>query len=398
MNTSAASLRALSVALTLALAAPSGRAAAAPPPSSRAAVVPPPSGRSAAPPTSSSSSSAAAAACSRSASRSLSGAPYALAAAAGSPFALCPVHDPAVAREGSGALYVLGTDAGGLPQPPLLRLRASQDGGATWAELGSVFEDGLPAWARAAVPLATTVWAPDVSLSDDGSEWRVYYAVSSFGSQTSAIGLVATPSLAQPVWVDRGLVFASGAGDPFNAIDPNLFSGTNAATGEREALLVFGSFWKGIFMLPVNASTGLLAAGAAKADAVHLAQRPDAPDALEGAFLVQRGAFHYLFASFDFCCRGSASTYNVRYGRSADGARGPFVDRAGVPMLEGGGTLLVAGGFGWAAGGGQSLLRESVVAGEPTSLMVLHGYDGESGEPFLNLVNVSWTSDGWPSL
>jgi hypothetical protein len=48
--------------------------------------------------------------------------------------------------------------------------------------------------------------------------------------------------------------------------------------------------------------------------------------------------------------------------------------------------------------GGQSLLRDTVTAGGVQSVMVLHAYDGESGDPFVNLVNLTWTSDGWPEL
>ena len=306
------------------------------------------------------------------------------------------MHDPAIARDAAagGALFLFSTDAGGLPQPPLLHVRRSDDNGTTWAAAGAVF-DAMPAWARAAVPKATTIWAPDVSLSDDGSEFRLYFAVSSFGSDDSAIGLAVTPSLAAPAWSDRGLVLASGDSDDYNAIDPNLFSGTDAS-GARESWLLFGSFWSGIHMARVDPATGLLAPGA-RAAAVHLAQRA-APDALEGAFMVQRGAFHYLFASFDFCCRGVASNYSVHVGRSAAGAQGPFVDRAGVAMLQGGGTRLVGGGFGWAAAGGQSLLRDSVGASANSSIMVLHAYDGASGDPFVNLVTIAWSADGWPEL
>lgn len=233
------------------------------------------------------------------------------------------------------------------------------------------------------------MWAPDISFSAEANEWRLYYAISSFGSETSVIGLAATPSLSKPTWADRGLVMRSDRGSGFNAIDPNLFADADGSW------LLFGSFWSGIFMAAVDRSTGLLAN--ASAPPVHLAERA-APDALEGSFMVARGDFHYLFASFDYCCRGAASNYSVHVGRSSVGASGPFLDRAGVPMLSGGGTRVVGGGHGWAASGGQSLLRDTVTAGGVQSVMVLHAYDGESGDPFVNLVNLTWTSDGWPEL
>ena len=329
--------------------------------------------------------------CTRTATLDVTGNSYSLLSS--TPFALCPVHDPSINREPTtGELFLFSTDSGGAPQPPLLHIRSSKDNGTTWFENGFIFSE-IPSWAKEMIPEANNIWAPDISLV--GSEWRVYYAISSFGSETSVIGLVTTPSLSSPVWTDRGLVLKSTNNDGFNAIDPNLFEGVNATTGELEMWLLYGSFWNGIFMSRVDPSTGMLLN--TSSDPVHLAQRPP-PDALEGSFMVQRGAYHYLFASFDKCCDGINSTYNVRYGRSSTGAQGPFIDQQGVSMLNGGGTRLFGGGFGWAASGGQSLLRDTVNAHSDTSQIVLHGYDGETGSPFLNFVSFKWTSDGWPLL
>ena len=332
--------------------------------------------------------SSAAAACSRSTSTDISGAPYSLVANGSD--ALCPVHDPSIAREGS-SLYLFSTDAGGPPSPPFLFVRRSDDNGTTWRVAGHIF-DALPAWALAAVPDATNIWAPEVAIFN--GLVHVYYAISSFGSPVSVIGLATSPSLASPVWTDRGLVLASSASDDFNAIDPSLL----ADDGAGQAWMSFGSFWSGIKAVRIDAATGLV--DARNSTVIALAERP-APDALEGSFLVRRGGSIWLFASFDYCCRGAKSTYNVRVGRSTSGVEGPFLDRAGTPLMAGGGTPLVAGGFGWAAGGGQGLLRESVSDGAGSeATMVLHAYDGESGDPFVQLVRVRWddATDGWPVL
>ena len=79
-------------------------------------------------------------------------------------------------------------------------------------------------------------------------------------------------------------------------------------------------------------------------------------------------------------------------------------------MLGGYATYLLGGansagnpvpgqGFGWAAGGGQSLLRSSPGNAVPEApgkqTMVLHGYDAGTGDPWLQLVEVDWTG-GWP--
>lgn len=333
----------------------------------------------------------ASAACSRSTDLDISGRPYAPAAAPGSPFALCPVHDPSIAAE-DGVLYLFSTDTPGLPTPPFLHVRTSRDGGATWAtgEVPAVLP-ALPAWA--AEYNATSVWAPDVSFNRVTREWHVYYALSSFGSQNSAIGLSTAPTLAGGAWADRGLVLSSARGDAFNAIDPTVAWPPEGGSSDAPTL-TFGSFWGGIQSVALDAATGKPAAGAVP---VAVASRA-APDAIEGSFLVTRRGAWYLFASFDYCCRGAKSTYNVRVGRGA-AASGPFFGRDGTPMLgAGGGTPLVRGGHGWAAGGGESVLAATVLDASPTATLVLHAYDGVSGDPWVQLLNVTWSdsTDGWP--
>ena len=98
----------------------------------------------------------------------------------------------------------------------------------------------------------------------------------------------------------------------------------------------------------------------------------------------------------------------MRVGRS-ETLLGPYIDDSGVPMLKGGGTHLIGGGHGWAAGGGQSLLRATPGMPVPgdngtdtaAQTMVLHGYDGQTGDPWANILNVDWTPHNggvWPSI
>jgi len=37
---------------------------------------------------------------------------------------------------------------------------------------------------------------------------------------------------------------------------------------------------------------------------------------VEGGYMIYRSGWYYLFGSYDYCCQGAASTYNVRVGRS----------------------------------------------------------------------------------
>jgi len=211
--------------------------------------------------------------------------------------------------------------------------------------------------------------------------------VSSVGSQRSAVGLATSATMVGGggAWEDAGAVLASAPGDDFNAIDPNVVDG-----GGDGVWLIFGSFWAGIRAVRLDAETGKVAANTTP---VALARRP-APDAIEGAFLLPRPDAYYLFVSFDYCCRGVSSNYSIHIGRSRR-IDGPYVDRAGAPMLDGGGSLFVGGGHGWAAGGGPGFLRTA--AGVDDTRMVLHAYDGQTGAPYLQLVDVAWQADGWPA-
>jgi len=137
-------------------------------------------------------------------------------------------------------------------------------------------------------------------------------------------------------------VLRSRAGDPWNAIDPNLVLDEN-----REPWLAWGSFWEGIWMRKVDHFTGKL--DAKDSTSCHLADRSTGPDntaAIEAPFIVFRGQHWYLFVSFDQCCQGVASTYNMRLGRSA-ALTGPYLDRNEIPLTEGGGTLILSAYGGW---------------------------------------------------
>lgn len=126
------------------------------------------------------------------------------------------------------------------------------------------------------------------------------------------------------------------------------------------------------------------------AQVYSLARRPS-PDAIEAPFLLHRGRYYYLFVSFDLCCRGVNSTYNIRVGR-AEQVTGPYVDREGKAMMEGGGSILLAT-QGSVIGPGHC----AVLHNERGDFLVHHFYDGEdNGMPTLQVRPLAWTSDGWP--
>jgi arabinan endo-1,5-alpha-L-arabinosidase len=290
-------------------------------------------------------------------------------------------HDPTLAHQGE-SFYLL--DSTYAPEGTLLGVRRSRDL-AVWEAAGTVFVRP-PVWlVRELGMLPAHLWAPDLSFF--GGRWHVYYALSTFGTNDSTIGLAtnATLDAADPAyrWIDEGMVLRSRPGiDDFNAIDPDVVL-DEAGT----PWLAFGSFWSGIRLVRLDPGTGR--PSTADADLHALASRPGIT-AIEAPSIVHRGGYFYLFVSFDFCCRGVNSTYRIMVGRS-HAVTGPYVDRAGVPMTAGGGTELVRGAGRYAGPGGSDVYREG-----DRALLVHHYYDRElAGAAKLSIRELRWLG-GWP--
>lgn len=259
-----------------------------------------------------------------------------------------------------------------------------------WERAGKVFDKALPRWARREVPGANGIWAPDLSYHD--GLYYLYYSVSTMGSQRSVIGLAVNKSIdpASPdyKWEDRGKVIESHPEDnDFNAIDPALF-----VDRDGRWLLFFGSYWTGIKVVEVDPATGKPKPDAEiKAVAAH----PNSPSRdIEAAYVVHHDGYYYLFVSWGSCCDGANSTYHVVVGRSRN-ATGPFVDAAGKPMLEGGGTLVLQGDDRWRGPG-----HNGVITTDQGQWMVYHTYDMHhlDAQRILQVRPLTWTKDGWPQL
>lgn len=285
------------------------------------------------------------------------------------------VHDPCIIKQ--GAYYYVFSTGHGIP------IRRSRDL-VHWELLGRVFAEDLPKWAQEAIPGSNRPWAPDIAYFN--GRYHLYYSVSTFGRNRSLIGLVTNktldPKSADYAWRDEGKVFESFPADNYNAIDSNVL-----ALGRKRMVFLFGSFWSGIKMVEADPKTGKPIPGA---PVRPVAWRPS-PTAIEAPFLLRRGGFYYLFVSFDFCCRGVRSTYNIRVGR-AKTVEGPYLDRDGKPLQEGGGTLVLGTEGRYIGPGHCDVLQE-----RNRDLLVYHFYDAEAnGVPTLQVRPLSWDRDGWP--
>jgi len=291
-------------------------------------------------------------------------------------------HDPSMIKAGS-CYYVFSTGDNNYNKGNI-QIRKSCNLSSGWSLIGTVFTS-VPSWIT--TQLGSTpgnLWAPDINYIN--GKYYLYYAGSTFGSNKSVIGLATASNIEGP-WTDQGQVIKSTSSNNYNCIDPEI-AWTITNNARAEVWLVFGSFWDGIKMRQLNTSTGKLSS--TKTTLYSLASRGGG--AIEGASIAWRNGYYYLFVSFDKCCNGTSSTYNIRVGR-ATGITGPYVDKSGKKMLDGGGTKILGNSSNMIGPGGEDVYLDG-----STYRMVYHYYDSNANGAFkMAIRNLNWSSDGWPS-
>jgi arabinan endo-1,5-alpha-L-arabinosidase len=286
------------------------------------------------------------------------------------------VHDPStIIREGNR--YWTFYTGPGVPS-------LYSDDLTHWHHGPAVFPES-PAWVQDVVAgHRGYFWAPDVIQLDD--RYFVYYSVSAFGKNTSAIAVASSPTLdpAQPThaWTDHGIVVRTNETSDHNAIDPSV-----CLTVDGELWMAYGSFWSGLKLVQLDPTTGLRIAS--NPTVYVLAHQ----DQIEAAALIQHGDYFYLFLNWGWCCRGINSTYNIRVGRSKN-ITGPYVDQAGIDLRNKGGTLVLETAENRIGPGHAGLVQR-----DNQWWLSYHYYDGNKrGQPRLGLHELTWSDDGWPTL
>lgn len=306
-------------------------------------------------------------------------------------------HDPTVVRDHDGTYYMFSTDAvaSAINIPTGVHIRTSTDL-VSWTYAGTAL-NGVPAPA-AEWSGAEGLWAPDVVRWLNG-DWHMYYSASTFGSNTSAVGLAVAPSPAGP-WQDRGLVVATRADEHSqNAIDAAVTFDVDGAPW-----LTYGSFFSGIYILPLDRTTGM---PLVERDlGTVIARRPTSVEgAVEGAFILRmpEDGRYVLFASYD----SLFSSYNVRVA-VADSITGPYRDFRGLTMTDldappaSVGTKVLGshqfgGGTGWLAPGHNSVLTQTEPDGKTEYFMVHHvRFAADPSEHVVQLRRLFFTAAGWP--
>ncbi len=305
-------------------------------------------------------------------------------------------HDPVAYKEGD-TWYVFSTGRG-------VSMMSTKDF-VTWTRPRPVLET-IPTWPAELIPgfRGGSFWAPDIIKR--GDTFYLYYSASAFGENTSAIGVATAKSLDPESpdygWTDHGPVVQSVPGRDFwNAIDANVI-----IDEEGTPWMNFGSFWGGIMM--VKLADDMLSVAQpeewyalCRRERSFLLDITDPGDgAVEAPFIFKKGEWYYLFVSFDYCCRGLRSDYKVMVGRSKS-VKGPYVDKNGMDLFKGGGSLVVQGeGAGnrmrpatWTAVG-----HCSVYNYDGRDLIFMHGYDArDNGASKLLIRQLDWDAEGWPT-
>lgn len=217
-----------------------------------------------------------------------------------------------------------------------------------------------------------------------------YYALP-FEPHSGAQAIIALATSTNPngPWTDAGQIIescgtTSGCTTSFNAIDPTPFIDSSG-----NWWLVFGSFEDGIHMVQLDPATGLRLQSNTTLYTVAQRRLPSAGE--EGPFIYPFNGWYYYFAPINVCCNGVSSTYRVIVGRSQS-PTGPYLDRGGIDLMQGGGTILLSAHGNINGPGGQSVFTDGT---QPT--LVYHYYDGNNnGAPTLGINRLGFDSDGWP--
>jgi arabinan endo-1,5-alpha-L-arabinosidase len=305
--------------------------------------------------------------------------------------ATSPIHDPTLIKADDRYYVFSSSDLGSFYQSHNLQ---------QWQFGGEVFTT-LPDWLLQLIPEANHIGAPDISFYNGR---YVYFFQSHIGNTCNAATGLATNQSLDPnnpnyEWVDHGLILRSEPHYPdiniycgndnatFNAIDAHFF-----VDAENQPWLVFGSTIGGIKLIALNPTT---LKPRSPETFTTLAQRfllQDDP-IIEAPHLVFRDGYYYLFVSFNHCCLGADTKYQVRVGRSKK-ITGPYMDASNWPMYLGGGTVLISRDGDYMATGHSDLYSE-----DGQDWLVHHAKRADQDyRSYLHIRSLNWTEDGWPSL
>jgi arabinan endo-1,5-alpha-L-arabinosidase len=306
-----------------------------------------------------------------------------------------PIHDPTIITD-DGRYYVYSSSA--------LGAFYSSDDLRSWRAEGNVFEQ-LPDWLVELIPVADHIGSPDIEHYQ--GRYVLFYQSHKGNTCFAATG-VATNSTLDPgsadyLWQDHGLVlhsrpfyesvevYCGNELGTFNAIDTHLF-----VDQDETPYLVLGSTIGGIKLIELDPRT---LKPLANASFTTLAQRFlfQSDPIIEAPYIKYRDGFYYLFVSFNHCCLGADTRYQVRVGR-AESVTGPYFDESGWPMYLGGGSLLIDGDGAFVGTG-----HADVFTDKGSDWLVHHAkLPADDYRAYLNIRQLNWrqneAGEDWPTV
>ncbi len=301
--------------------------------------------------------------------------------------------DPATLTEPDGTTYVYATQ-GSNDGGAMLNLRVAKSADLThWTLLGDALPV-KPVWASK----TQDYWAPHVHAAD-GRYYLYYSAKPDIALTDGKSGLclaVAIASRPEGPFVDSGRPLLCG--DSFINIDPMAFDDT--ATGKK--LLYWGSGFGPIKVQELAPDRLSFAPGTTPTDLVSIIKN-DEPDnyqrLVEGAWVIRRGEFYYLFYSGDNCC-GPKAHYAVMVARSKF-AMGPFETLAAATGASN--SAILVANANWIAPGHNAITTDA----NGDDWIVYHAVDArrprakDSDEVntrrIMLIDRIDWV-DGWPRI
>ena len=286
-----------------------------------------------------------------------------------------PAHDPRIIQAGQ-FFYCFSTGIG-------IPIRQSKDL-ITWHRIGTVFPDA-PAWIAKEFP-TRYFWAPDISYF--ANTYHLYFAVSRFGKNDSRIGLETNPTLdphdPKYHWTDQGKVVETHPGDTLERHRPR-----RRLRSRQQSLAGDGLLLDGIKIRRLDPDTGF--PSAKDLTLYSLARRPKPAQSKPHTCAITE-IISISSSPSTTAAAASSSNYKIMVGRSKE-ITGPYADAAGIPMLDGGGSLVLATQDNIIGPGHCGILHA-----RDQDWLVNHFYDPFNyGRATLQIRPINWTTDGGPN-
>ncbi|MEX2592758.1 MAG: glycoside hydrolase family 43 protein [Anditalea sp.] len=231
-------------------------------------------------------------------------------------------------------------------------------------------------------------WAPHVLYDSEDQTYYMYYSGESVESAIGKCMGVATSKNPEGPFVDKGQSLLCGEG--FIEIDPMAFD--DPATGNK--FLYWGSGHEAIKVQELADSRTDFKPGSQPIDLIDTIADDHSDNyqkLVEGAWVVYRDGFYFLFYSGDNCC-GENAHYAVMVARSKK-ATGPFESLAEATGSKN--SVILEGNGKWLATGHNSVIMDST-GQDWMAYHVIDSTDKEKGRVML-MDKIIW-NNGWPQI